>query len=160
MTRFLTQAALVLILASGMGAEPGQRTSDPKAIASPVTVVPAKQAKAKPKKPYQVGKASWYGRYFHGRETASGETYNMYQYTAAHPELPLGSWVKVTNLDNSRSVIVRINDRGPVIPGRIIDLSYASARQLQMHDDGLARVQLDLIEPAWVVADSGLAGFP
>lgn len=95
--------------------------------------------------PYQVGTASWYGEYFEGRPTASGEPYNMYDLTAAHMTLPLGTLVKVTNLRNRRSVIVRINDRGPVVPGRIIDLSYNAAHFLRFDQRGIQRVRLDVI---------------
>ena len=94
--------------------------------------------------PYQIGKAAWYGRRFHGHRTASGEPFNMYQLTAAHRELPLGALVRVTNLSNQRSVIVRITDRGPVDSGhRIIDLSYAASKKLGMVRPGTARVRLD-----------------
>ena len=96
-------------------------------------------------KPYQIGTASWYGDYFQGKATASGEPYNMYDLTAAHPTLPLGSWVRVTNLGNGRAVVVRINDRGPVVPGRIIDLSYNTARVLKFQSQGLQRVRLDVV---------------
>src|SRR5206468_3512378 len=77
--------------------------------------------KARKAKPYQIGTASWYGDYFQGKPTASGEPYNMYDLTAAHPTLPLGSFVRVTNLRNGRSVVVKVNDRGPIVPGRIIN---------------------------------------
>jgi rare lipoprotein A len=97
--------------------------------------------------PYQVGTASWYGEYFEGRATASGEPYRMRELTAAHPTLPLGSWVRVTNLHNGRVVYVRINDRGPIIPGRIIDLSYGAAQVLHFNNQGLQRVRLDLVSP-------------
>lgn len=96
-------------------------------------------------RPYQVGTASWYGEYFEGRPTASGEAYNMYDLTAAHPTLPLGTLVRVTNLHNHRSVVVRINDRGPVVPGRIIDLSFNAARVLRFDRQGLQRVRLDVV---------------
>jgi rare lipoprotein A len=98
--------------------------------------------------PYQVGTASWYGEYFEGRPTASGEPYNMYDLTAAHMTLPLGTLVRVTNLRNRRSVIVRINDRGPVVPGRIIDLSYNAAHFLRFDQRGIQRVRLDVITGA------------
>src|ERR1700757_3034244 len=78
----------------------------------------------------QVGVASWYGPGFHGNRTANGEIYDQYELTAAHPSLPLGSRVMVTNLTNGRSVEVRINDRGPFVDGRAIDLSYAAARTI------------------------------
>ena len=98
--------------------------------------------------PYQIGTASWYGEFFEGKPTASGEPYNMYDLTAAHMTLPLGTFVRVTNLRNRRAVIVRINDRGPVVPGRIIDLSYNAARVLKFQQKGLQRVRLDVV-PAW-----------
>jgi rare lipoprotein A len=98
-------------------------------------------------KPYQIGTASWYGDYFDGKETASGEPFNMYDLTAAHPSLPLGTMVKVTNLRNHKAVVVKINDRGPVVPGRIIDLSYSAAKTLQFKSSGLQKVRLDVVYP-------------
>ena len=88
------------------------------------------------------GDASWYGRPFHGRKTASGERYNMHKLTAAHKTLPLETWVKVTNLANHREVTVRVNDRGPFVRGRIIDLSYAAANELGMVRAGTAPVRV------------------
>jgi rare lipoprotein A len=99
-------------------------------------------------KPYQVGTASWYGDNFDGKPTASGEPYDMYDMTAAHLTLPMGSYVKVTNLKNGKAVVVRVNDRGPIVPGRIIDLSYGAAQALQIRQRGLQRVRLDLIKPS------------
>jgi rare lipoprotein A len=93
-----------------------------------------------------LGKASWYGRPFQGQATASGELYNMNSMTCAHRSLPLGASVLVTNLRNHRSVLVRVNDRGPVPETRIVDLSYAAAKLLGFH--GLASVRLDLVDPA------------
>ena len=104
-------------------------------------------------KPYQVGVASWYGKYFDGKPTASGEPYDMNDLTAAHPSLPLGTFVKVTNLRNGRSVVVRVNDRGPVVDGRIIDLSYNAAKVIEMKGRGVQRVRLDLV-PTQIVAMS------
>jgi rare lipoprotein A len=95
--------------------------------------------------PYQVGTASWYGDDFEGKPTASGEPFNMYDLTAAHPSLPLGTLVKVTNLRNRRTVVVRINDRGPVVPGRIIDVSYSAAKVLKFQAQGVQRVRLDVV---------------
>jgi rare lipoprotein A len=95
----------------------------------------------------QVGIASWYGPDFHGKRTANGEVYNMYDYTAAHKTLPFGTYVRVQNLDNGRSVVVRINDRGPFVKDRIIDLSYAAARALGMVGPGTARVRLTVVSP-------------
>ena len=91
------------------------------------------------------GGASWYGEPFHGRKTASGERFDMHQPTAAHRTLPLGSWVEVTNLDNDRSVQVRINDRGPFKASRIIDVSRAAADELGFRSKGVARVRVKYI---------------
>ncbi len=101
-------------------------------------------------RPYQIGKASWYGKHFHGRKTASGERYDMFQFTAAHKQLPLGTYVKVTNLRNGRWVVVKVNDRGPVPQSRIIDLSYGAAQMLDMRAHGVERVELDVVEPQTV----------
>ena len=93
----------------------------------------------------QVGMASWYGRQFHGLRTASGERFNMYALTAAHRSLRFNTLVKVTNLHNGRQVVVRINDRGPWIGGRIIDLSYAAAKEIGMIERGCVRVRIETI---------------
>src|SRR5512134_3952100 len=84
----------------------------------------------------QRGVASWYGRDFHGLATSSGETYNMHAMTAAHTTLPLPTWVEVTNLENGKRVVVKVNDRGPFVDNRLIDLSYAAATQLDMVRSG------------------------
>lgn len=98
--------------------------------------------------PYsQKGRASWYGKKFHGAKTANGEIYDMHQMTAAHPTLPLPSYAKVTNLANGKSVIVRVNDRGPFLRGRIIDLSYAAAYQLDYIKQGSAEVLVEKMTP-------------
>jgi rare lipoprotein A len=96
----------------------------------------------------QTGVASWYGRRFHGQKTSSGERYDMYGMTAAHPTLPIPSYARVTNLANGRSVVVRINDRGPFHSDRIIDLSYTAAYKLGFASAGSARVQVESIVPA------------
>ncbi|MCP5195938.1 MAG: septal ring lytic transglycosylase RlpA family protein [Gammaproteobacteria bacterium] len=98
---------------------------------------------AKAKSIKKVGKASWYGPRFRGKRTASGERFNPKKFTAAHRRLPLGTRVKVTNLENGKTVKVQINDRGPYHGGRIIDLSRAAAQQLSM--DGVARVRLEVL---------------
>jgi len=92
------------------------------------------------------GLASWYGPDFHGRPTSSKEIYDMNDMTAAHKTLPFGTWVLVSNLDNGRSVAVRINDRGPFVAGRIIDLSYAAARMLGVVGPGTVPVRLELLD--------------
>jgi rare lipoprotein A len=94
----------------------------------------------------EAGVASYYGAKYHGRPTASGEIFDMRQLTAAHPSYAFGTRVKVTHSGNNRSVIVRINDRGPFIKGRIIDLSQAAAEELQMVKSGLAQVKLEIVE--------------
>ncbi|MBZ0158797.1 septal ring lytic transglycosylase RlpA family protein [Candidatus Methylomirabilis sp.] len=92
------------------------------------------------------GLASWYGHPYHGRRTSNGEVYDMYQLTAAHREIPLGSWVEVTNLNNGRSLTVRINDRGPFVDGRVIDLSYASGTLLGVIGPGVVPVRVRLTQ--------------
>lgn len=94
-----------------------------------------------------VGNASWYGRKFHGRLTSSGEPFDMYQLTAAHRTLPIPTYARVTNLDNGRTTVVRINDRGPFHDNRIIDLSYAAAVKLGFAAVGTARVRVEVLEP-------------
>lgn len=91
----------------------------------------------------RVGIATWYGSEFHGLETANGEIFDMFQLTAAHRELPMGTLVLVTHLENHKSVVVRINDRGPVPISAVIDLSYAAAKQLRMTESGRAKVRLN-----------------
>ncbi|MDC0182684.1 septal ring lytic transglycosylase RlpA family protein [Nitrosomonadales bacterium] len=94
------------------------------------------------------GYASWYGKRYHGRKTSIGETYDMYQMTGAHKTLPLPCYVKVTNLKNELSVIIRINDRGPFIDERIIDLSYAAAHRLKIIEKGSELVKVEMVNPS------------
>lgn len=93
------------------------------------------------------GQASWYGKKFHGHRTSSGEPYDMYKLSAAHKTLPLPTWARVTNLENGKSTIVRVNDRGPFHPGRIIDLSWAAAVKLGIADRGTGHVRVEAITP-------------
>lgn len=95
----------------------------------------------------ETGLASWYGEKFHGHRTSNGEIYDMYQVSAAHRSLPIPSYVRVTNLDNARSIIARVNDRGPFHSERVIDLSYAAAWKLGFSDQGTARVHLEAVLP-------------
>jgi len=95
----------------------------------------------------QRGLASWYGKRYHGQKTSSGEIYDMYQMTAAHPTLPIPSYARVTNAKNGKSVVVRINDRGPFRSGRIIDLSYVAAYKLGYIQAGEATVEVESIVP-------------
>lgn len=94
----------------------------------------------------QYGKASYYGSKFHGKKTASGEIFNKWDYTCAHKKLPFGTKLKVTNLRNKKSAIVRVNDRGPFIKGRIIDLSYAAAKKIDMVKDGVVKVKIEVVK--------------
>ncbi len=94
----------------------------------------------------QRGIASFYGKDFHGKLTANGETYDMYAMTSAHKELPLDSWVKVTDLETGKSIQVRINDRGPYIEGRIIDLSFGVAKKLGVVEKGTINVEIEVVE--------------
>lgn len=94
---------------------------------------------------YQVGWASYYGRAFHGKRTASGERFDMYGLTAAHNTLPLGTCIKVTNLENGLSVIVRVNDRGPFVEDRIVDLSYGAALKIGMVHMGTVKVRIEVV---------------
>lgn len=147
MRRCLAHGLMIGALIVGLGAAQGPNNSE--ASSAPSNSAPIKpeiQRSAKAQ-PYQIGTASWYGQDFDGKPTASGEDYDMYDMTAAHPTLPLGSYVKVTNLHNGRAVVVKVNDRGPIVPGRIIDLSYGAAHALQFDHRGLQRVRLDLVRP-------------
>jgi rare lipoprotein A len=96
---------------------------------------------------HQRGVASWYGKRFHGQKTASGEVYDMYAMTAAHPILPIPSYARVTHVKSGKQVIVRINDRGPFHGGRVIDLSYAAAHRLGLLGSGSGEVQIEAIVP-------------
>jgi peptidoglycan lytic transglycosylase len=121
--------ALTLLLAGCATSRAPARPPTPKAL--PATI--------------QTGVASWYGRYHQGRRTASGEVYDMRRLTAAHPTLPLGTLLLVTNLKNDRSVTVRVNDRGPDVAGRSIDLSYAAATELRAIHDGTIPVRIQVL---------------
>lgn len=106
------------------------------------------------------GVASWYGKKFHGRKTSNGELYNMYGMTAAHKTLPIPSYVKVTNLKNKKSVVVRVNDRGPFHGDRIIDLTYTAAKKLGYQKGGTAEVLVEYIDPKQYQADKKAASAP
>jgi len=149
MQRRLAHGLTIASLIVGLGAAQGPNISEAKpAPVSSTQTKPEVRKQANKPTPYQIGTASWYGEYFEGKETASGEPYEMYDMTASHLTLPLGSLVKVTNLRNGRAVVVRVNDRGPIVPGRIIDLSYSAAEALQFRQRGLQRVRLDVIKPS------------
>ncbi|MEP7329141.1 MAG: septal ring lytic transglycosylase RlpA family protein, partial [Betaproteobacteria bacterium] len=114
----------------------------------PYTVLGRDYVPATSLRPYKErGIASWYGRKFHGQKTSNGETYDMYAMTAAHPTLPLPSYVRVTNVATGKSVVVRVNDRGPFLHGRIIDLSYAAAHRIGTAARGSGEVEVEAIIP-------------
>lgn len=102
-------------------------------------------APAPAQRPRETGRASYYADKYQGRSTASGEPYNMHDMTAAHPSLPFGTPIRVTNLENGRSVVVRVNDRGPFKPGRVVDVSLVAAQQLGLILNGTATVQIDVL---------------
>jgi len=108
----------------------------------------------------QRGIASWYGTKFHGRPTSSGEVYNMHAMTAAHKTLPIPVYVNVKNLDNGRSMVVRVNDRGPFVAGRIIDLSYAAAKKLGVDGPGTANVEISTVGPGQALPTSVVRSIP
>jgi rare lipoprotein A (peptidoglycan hydrolase) len=119
-------------------------------VVAPAPAPPAHEEAAPAGKPEttQVGTASWYGPGFHGRETASGETFDQHALTAAHRTLPLGTEAKVTNLDTGQSVQVTINDRGPYVPGRQLDLSQAAAQKIGLTKKGVAKVKIETKRPS------------
>lgn len=134
----LGAAALALLVYGGVVIQDSSRPAPP-----PRHVVATEAAPAEPSTgPAHRGQASWYGSDFQGSPTASGEPFNMNAFTAAHRTLPLGSYARVRNLDNGRSVVVRINDRGPHARRRTIDLSYAAAREIEMVAEGTAPVEV------------------
>lgn len=159
MNRVLSILAAALFLAANVGAAPvpNHQQPRPKTSAIPVASNTAKRATKAEPKPYQIGNASWYGKQFHGKTTASGEDFDMFEFTAAHRTLPLGTFVKVTNLKNGKWIIVRVNDRGPYVGNRIMDLSYSAARMLNFRD-GVERVRLDLIQPEHVAINQAYSG--
>jgi len=143
----IAQGLMIALLVVGLGAAQGPNNSE--ASSAQTRAVPAKpeiRSQTGKTQPYQIGTASWYGEYFDGKQTASGEDFDMYDMTAAHPTLPLGSYVRVTNLRNGRAVVVKVNDRGPIVQGRIIDLSYGAAQVLRFEDHGLQKVRLDVVK--------------
>lgn len=143
MTRVVLLAALCVVAAGcATGRPPGPATSRPPS--APLREAPA----ARPSPDGMTGLASWYGQAHHGKKTSSGEVYDRTQLTAAHRTLPMGTRVRVTNVENDRSVVVRINDRGPFKRGRIIDLSQAAAREIGALGEGLFTVHLEVLEDA------------
>ena len=142
-----TYAAIVVTAVVCLG-----NTTDARSAKAPELTRAVVKSPAVKKHWYEIGRASWYGGSFQGHETASGEDYNMTDLTCAHRSLPLGTLVRVTNLTNHKSVVVRVNDRGPYLANRIVDLSYAAAHFLGFK--GTARVRLDVLFHPTEVADA------
>lgn len=177
--RWRLLAALPLLAFAGCATPPGEQDSAParpRDVSNVPDAVPRAEPRSRRGNPpvYEVmgrryyvmddaagyrerGIASWYGTKFHGRLTSSGEPYDMYAMTAAHKSLPLPSYVRVTHVGNGRSVVVRVNDRGPFVGDRIIDLSYAAAVRLGMHVEGTALVDVELVGPGATTAAAGAA---
>ena len=166
MTVRATRSCAALLIAASLAACAGnapQRSSQPPREAGPASAVPPRADRGNPPfydvlgKRYHVlptsagyvarGVASWYGQDFHGLATSSGETYDMHAMTAAHTTLPLPTWVEVTNLANGKRVVVKVNDRGPFVDNRLIDLSYAAATALDMVGTGTTRVEVRAVAP-------------
>jgi rare lipoprotein A len=156
MKRSLYPCVVTILLAGAQGCSVtrplgvSQVTTEPSSIQGKAGVAPAVETQPKIRL-VSTGRASWYGPGFRGRKTASGDIFDDSKLTAAHKTLPLGTIAKVTNLSNGKSVKVEINDRGPYVDGRIVDLSQAAAHALGMVDRGVAHVK---IEP--VINDNGL----
>jgi rare lipoprotein A len=135
---FTTAALAVLVTVAGVAANATATSHEPADSHAPKVT----------KKWFQIGKASWYGRRFQGHRTASGEAFDLHMLTCAHRTLPIGTLLRVTNLTNRRTIMVRVNDRGPVESGLIADLSYAAAKSLGFGGQGKTRVKLERVDGA------------
>lgn len=141
-------AVRAALVATVFGCTASAIAGDHDKSAAPVTQTPASAATSaatRLRQWFETGQASWYGFKFQGKKTATGETYDMNALTCAHPTLPLGSWIRVTNLRNRKTVLVRVNDRGPSFGSRIVDLSYAAARAVGL--GGTGKVKLERVNP-------------
>jgi rare lipoprotein A len=143
--RSLTVAGAMLVILVGVASAQSVAPADHLSTAEPAPAKPDKAHVRSRHHWYQFGVASWYGRFFQGKTTASGQPYDEYAMTCAHRSLPLGSVLRVTNLRNHKSVVVRVNDRGPLPENRVIDLSYAAANTLGFSGRGVAPVKVELL---------------
>jgi rare lipoprotein A len=141
--RKLGVGVLMMGLALAASAKDAPKDNAPATEQSPASKAAAKPKAAKPRHWLQIGVASWYGSHFQGHKTSTGERFDMNMMTCAHPTLPMGTWLRVTNLKNRKTAFVRVNDRGPVVDGRIVDLSFAAAQSLGL--SGLGRVRLETV---------------
>jgi rare lipoprotein A len=144
-------SALIILLVGLTGCH--RRAAHPRAPSPPLSPTPSPAVSSSPAihlpSEEMEGLASWYGHPYHGRRAANGEIYNMNDLTAAHRTLPFDTMVQVHNLENGKDVQVRINDRGPFVNGRIIDLSFAAAKIIEMVGPGISRVRLDILKPSF-----------
>jgi rare lipoprotein A len=144
---FLSFVILLISLSLSMACAPKHVPIERRIPPTEKQMVKEERIEKRETKGVQYGIASWYGKDFHGKPTSSGEIYDMYQLTCAHNTLPLGTAVMVTNLENGKSVELKVNDRGPFVKERIIDLSYAAAQILGMYEKGTAQVKVEVIGP-------------
>ncbi len=152
MIKQLTAVVSATLLSVGLAAasDPGSASADSRSVKSASKPSVNASSKNQAAKRAQVGQASWYGKAFHGRPTASGEEYDMFQLTAAHRSLPLGTWVKVTNLRNGKWAVLKVNDRGPYVGNRILDVSYGAAQALNFRGRGVEKVSIEVVQPQTV----------
>ena len=148
MLKYIATVVSALLLSVGFAAASDPGTTKVKTpAASPNAPSKSTPSARNQGKKAQVGQASWYGKAFHGRPTASGEDYDMFQLTAAHRSLPLGTYVKVTNLRNGKWAVLKVNDRGPYVGNRILDVSYGAAQVLNFRGRGVEKVKVEVVEP-------------
>lgn len=147
MLKNIATVVSALLLTAGFAAASDPGTTDSRGTKTKIQAAKSRSSFAKKA---QVGQASWYGKAFHGRPTASGEEYDMFQLTAAHRSLPLGTYVKVTNLRNGKWAVLKVNDRGPYVGNRILDVSYGAAQVLNFRGRGVEKVSIEVIEPQTV----------
>ena len=151
MLKNIATVVSALLLSAGFAAASDPGSTKVKTTKGKTEAATVQKAKNRPAaKKAQVGHASWYGKAFHGRPTASGEDYDMFQLTAAHRSLPLGTYVKVTNLRNGKWAVLKVNDRGPYVGDRILDVSYGAAQVLNFRGRGVERVSIEVVEPQTV----------
>lgn len=149
----LVTVCTAIVLSAGLAVASDPVTTKVKTPAGAAQKKASNKARSAPAT--QVGQASWYGKAFHGRATASGEEYDMFQLTAAHKTLPLGTYVKVTNLRNGKWAVLKVNDRGPYVGDRILDVSYGAAQVLNFRGRGVERVKIEVIEPQTIAMAQG-----
>lgn len=140
----LLRTSLLVAVVGWVGCAGGRRSAAPPAVAAAPKAADARTEGTGRWRTYETGTASWYGGRWHGRKTANGERYDQYSMTAAHKKLPFNTKVRVTNLSTGKSCIVRINNRGPYVRGRVIDLSVAAAKKIGSYSGGLSRVKLEV----------------